>query len=106
MKIGFLQRTNDLDEVGRPNGGVVVGTGFTIAWQAGPLGRGEDRKAPNGAFVEDVIEAAKQRIEHYQEYFPCGENEVALNHLGLALEALNSRTAEREARGVEGTHVA
>lgn len=93
------------DADGNPEGGQTHGTGFAIAWQRGPLGRGDDRKAPNGAFVEDVIDAARDRIEFYQRSrFACGANARALEHLEAALRELRARTADREARGVEGTH--
>ena len=36
-----------------PAGGFVHGKGFRIDWQNGPLGRGNERQEPNGAFVED-----------------------------------------------------
>lgn len=101
---GF-EAENLLDDHGRPAGGAVRGTGFQIAWQRGPLGRGADRIPPNGAFVEDVIAAVVQRIEHYQSTeFRCRENAIALTHLETALLWLNKRTQDREARGVEGTH--
>lgn len=107
MQIGFHAK-NVTDANGNPAGGVVVGTGFTISWQDGPLGRGADRKQPNGAFVEDVIAAVMQRIEHYQMAqngkFACLENERAITHLTNALEELDCRTKAREARNVEGTH--
>lgn len=104
MRVGFHAK-NVTDAAGRPAGGVVVGTGFTISWQDGPLGRGADRKPPNGAFVEDVIAAAIQRIEHYQSgEFACGENERALAGLRAALAELEERTRTREVRQVEGTH--
>ena len=109
MQVGFHAK-NTTDENGNPTGGVVVGTGFTISWQDGPLGRGEDRKAPNGAFCEDVISAVIQRIKFYQEAsngkFWCGENVEALYFLENALERLESRSKAREARKVEGTHEA
>ena len=54
------------DAEGNPAGGRVEGTGLYISWQNGPLGRGEARKEPNGAFVETVIAAAIQRLEYYQ----------------------------------------
>jgi hypothetical protein len=41
VRVGY-QALNVKDEQGRPTGGVVVGTGFTIAWQNGPLGRGAE----------------------------------------------------------------
>lgn len=105
MRQGFKQLQNNVDSDGNPAGGYVVGTGITIVWQNGPLGRGEQRRAPNGAFVEDVIIAALERLEAYQRSpFKCQANADAIGHLGLALEALDNRTKDREARSVEGTH--
>lgn len=93
------------DENGNPAGGCTFGNGFAISWQNGPLGRGEERKEPNGAFVEDIIASAKDRIEFYQRSkFNCMENAEAIFHLEKAIEHLRSRTAKRESRGVEGTH--
>ena len=93
------------DENSNPAGGVTCGKGFTISWQNGPLGRGNDRKEPNGAFVETIIAAAKDRIEFYQKSkFNCEMNARAILHLEAALAILRERTADREVRGVEGTH--
>lgn len=94
-----------LDSNGKPAGGCTYGNGFAISWQNGPLGRGSERKQPNGAFVEDVIVAALDRIAWYQTSgFPCEQNSTAIEHLKAALDALDQRTKEREARAVEGTH--
>lgn len=98
---------NQLDEHGRPAGGFVTGIGIAIKWQDGPLReQGTDEPAePNGAFVETVIAAALQRIEHYQEgQFRCRENALAITKLEEALHWLDHRTKDREARKVEGTH--
>jgi hypothetical protein len=104
MKNGFMQEHWD-DADGNPAGGVSSGCGFTISWQNGPLGTGDTRKAPNGAFVEDVIEAVRGRLDYYQAGgFACVENAHALNHLKLALSYLENRTKSRVAHGVEGTH--
>lgn len=93
------------DSEGHPAGGVSYGTGFCISWQNGPLGRGEDRKRPNGAFVETLLAVVASRIEFYNSVgFRCVENEEALKHIYSALETLNSRTVRREAAQVEGTH--
>lgn len=93
------------DENGNPAGGVSSGRGFAISWQNGPLGRGNDRKEPNGAFVEDVIQAVIGRIEFYQRSkFACERNELALAALKGAAVELDQRTRDREAREVEGTH--
>lgn len=96
-----------LDDSGNPAGGYTQGTGISITWQNGPLGRGEDRKAPNGAFVEGVLQAALGRLNHYQATkFKCRENALAITKIEEALHWLQSRTASRESRGVEGTHEA
>lgn len=93
------------DDEGRPEGGSSFGVGFSISWQHGPLGRGEDRKQPNGAFVETIIEAAVDRLRFYQTTeFACEENRQAIMSLDDALFVLNERTKNREARQVEGTH--
>lgn len=93
------------DANGAPSGGATYGRGFAISWQNGPLGRGDDRKEPNGAFVEDVIMAAIDRIDYYQRSpFRSDYNGRARYHLARALAALNERTADREKRDVEGTH--
>ena len=61
------QCSNQVDENENPTGGNVSGTGLSIEWQNGPLGRGAERVEPNGAFVETVIDAARQRIQFYQD---------------------------------------
>ena len=93
------------DEKGRPAGGTSSGRGFTISWQNGPLGRGGERKEPNGAFVEDVLAAVIGRIEFYQaSEFACQENVDALFALKEAAKRLDDRTKDRDSRAVEGTH--
>ena len=97
----FVQ--NDFNLEGDPAGGTVTGKGLSVRWQNGPLGRGDERREPNGAFVETVLEAAASRIQFYQSSkFACRENSIALTHIETALLWLNKRTAERERRGVEG----
>lgn len=104
MQHGFTSH-HATDAAGRPAGGQSFGVGFAIAWQNGPLGRGPERRPPNGAFVEDIIAAAADRLRWYQASgFACDENAEAIDHLHRALAALERRTAAREARGVEGTH--
>jgi len=103
-----FQAENLLDPNGNPAGGYVEGVGIKINWQNGPLGRDAERIAPNGAFVETVIAAVVQRIEHYQtannKKFACRENAIAITKLEEALLWLNKRTQDREKRQVEGTH--
>jgi hypothetical protein len=93
------------DANGNPAGGTTTGTGISISWQNGPLGRGADRKEPNGAFVEGVIAAAIDRLEYYQaSKFASPYNADAIVDLKHALRILEARTADREKRDVEGTH--
>ena len=97
------EAANQTDENANPTGGSVRGVGLVIDWQNGPLGRGEERKEPNGAFVETVIDAARQRIQFYQaSKFKCRENAIAITKLEESLMWLNKRTADRKTRGVEG----
>ena len=93
-----------LNDEGIPSGGTTHAVGMDIKWQDGPLGRGPERQAPNGAFVEDVVQAAIGRLQFYQTKFPCRENALAITKLEEALMWLDKRTADREARQVEGTH--
>lgn len=93
------------DVNGNPAGGITSATGMTIVWQNGPLGRGAERIEPNGAFVETVLEAAADRLRYYQSTkFNCRENALAITKIEEALHWCNHRTADREARAVEGTH--
>lgn len=93
------------DENGNPAGGIVKGVGLSVQWQNGPLGRGDDRKEPNGAFVETLISVAMDRLKFYNEgKFKCEENNFALIALKEALFYLNKRTERREKGKTEGTH--
>lgn len=99
-----FEAVNDTTADGYPFGGHVVGTGLHINWQRGPLRVGDLWVVPNGAFVETVIEAARQRLEHYQTSpFACVENACAIDALTEALGWLGRRTARRESQGTEGT---
>ena len=101
-------QSNTIDIDGNlTSGGYVRGLGLSIDWQDGPLRTGDMPLAPTGAFVETVIEAARQRLEFYQTTtgcFKCQENAIAIMKLEEALLWLNKRTQDREKRGVEGTH--
>jgi hypothetical protein len=99
---------NYVDPDGNPTGGYVAGVGLNITWQSGPLGK--PPKEPNGTFVDDVIEAARQRLEFYQKAaggkFACRENAIAITKLEEAAHWLYARRMERESRGVQGEHKA
>lgn len=93
------------DSNGNPTGGSTTGLGIQIDWQDGPLGTPDGRLAPNGAFVETVIQAAIDRIDFYNNSkFRCRENSLAVTKLEEALHWLNARTSRRENQGIEGTH--
>jgi hypothetical protein len=96
---------NAVDENGNPAGGFAEGIGMVVAFQDGPLRVDGELRERNGCFVEDLIRVAIARMEFYQSSrFACDQNAITLEHLELALESQISRTAEREERGVEGTH--
>ena len=103
-----ITQTHNLDDDGNPTGGTTSGDGLYITWQNGPLGRGDERNQPNGAFVEGVILAAIGRLQFYQTAsggkFACRENALAITKLEEALMWLEERTRAREERAVEGTH--
>ena len=87
---------HDVDSEGNPAGGKTEGVGIQIQWQNGPLGRGAERKEPNGAFVEGVIAAALDRLKFYQTAsggrFNCRENALAMTKLEEALHWCQHRT--------------
>lgn len=81
MKNDF-KANNLVDENGNPTGGNVVGCGFFIEWQNGPVGLVPNPQPPNGAFLEDVIQACIQRLQFFQaSKFECDENANAVWHL-------------------------
>ena|SRR3989304_4198822 len=95
--------TNEVD--GNPTGGYVSGIGLRIDWQNGPIGRGEDKQQPNGAFLQDVIEACITRLRYFQESkFKCRQNALAITKLEEALMWLQNRIEDRESREVQGTY--
>lgn len=90
------------DKDGNPTGGhTIFPGGSTLFWQDGRL-KGEEQ---NGAFVEDVIKAAIDRLSFFEaSKFKCDENARAIEHLKEALKALNERTAKRTEQGVEDSY--
>lgn len=61
----------------------------------------------NGVTQEALLAIVADRLDSFQNGpFACRENEVALEKVQEAIEALHSRTKARMARGVEGKTVA
>lgn len=104
----LVQSKFTTDNLGRPTGGsteMLTPSGLTvfkIQWQNGPVEDGEQ----NGAFVEDVIEAARQRIQYFNSHpdMRCRENSLAITKLEEALQWLDWRTRVRLQQGVENTY--
>mgnify|MGYP001588603520 CR=1 FL=1 len=72
-----------------------------IRWQDGPLANGEW----NGALVDDVLWAAQQRLEAYQDTeLRCRENAIAITKIEEARHWLQARQLDRTKRGVQGTY--
>lgn len=106
---------NQLDDEQNPTGGYVMlvvekdgisHNALTINWQDGPRGQEDGTlAAPNGAFVEDVIFAAKQRLEFFQDSkYVSTDNKAAIESLNDALKALSNRSKERAEAGTLGKH--
>lgn len=101
-----LKIKNLKDKEGNPAGGTVDGPGLSVAWQDGPLG--VPPKPATGAFVEDLLEAARLRLLFYQVAcdgkFACRENALAATKIEEALLWLTARRMKRTKRKVQGTN--
>lgn len=60
----------------------------------------------NGITNEALLAVLIHRMNHLNGKFPCRQNSLAITKLEEAAMWLENRTKEREARGVEGQHVA
>jgi hypothetical protein len=56
----------------------------------------------NGCQVEDVIAVAKHIVEQLNAKYPCRENAMMITKLDEAIMWSKKRTADRQARQVEG----
>jgi len=91
------------DGQGNPTGGNTWHTQakMEINWQNGIVG--DDGQ--NGAFVEDVLEVARQRLQFFQaSKFRCRENAIALTKIEEALQWLDWRTRQRVIADVENSY--
>jgi hypothetical protein len=104
---GPIHVVNVTDEDSNPSGGNVRGVGFTIVWQDGPRDQGPDGElaAANGAFVEDIIDAAISRLDFFQRSkYSSAENASAILHLWEARDTLKWRQVRRRDAGIQGAH--
>lgn len=73
-----------------------------IQWQDGMVNPTDGQ---NGAFVEDVLETARQRLQFFNSTeFRCRENSLAITKIEEALQWLDWRTRQRVAEEVENTY--
>lgn len=71
-----------------------------VKFQEGPI----KENGVNGCHNEDLIAIVLDRLQCLnQGDFKCRENSIAITKLEEAMMWLNKRTADRKARGVEGT---
>lgn len=99
---------NYVDAAGNPSGGYAHGPGMCVSFQDGPRGRdaGGELLPANGAFVEDLLVAARQRLAFFQESkFAHDSNDECIRHLDYCIDALHARAKERASRGVLGANV-
>jgi hypothetical protein len=99
-------RCRNIWQNGKPTGGYAHGPGMCIAWQDGPRGTVDGVLQPaNGAFVEDALVAAHQRLDFFQRSeFVHPDNAEAMGHIQSAIDALHRRAKARAERGVLGSH--
>ena len=91
-KLGGQERSPISDKHGR---------NCLISFQNGPIAEA----GVNGISNEALLAIVRDRLEGFQSGpYACETNQTALDHVVGAMESLASRTAERVARGVEGTH--
>jgi hypothetical protein len=97
---------NYTEENGDPAGGYAHGVGMSIAWQDGPRGKvGGELGPATGAFVEDALVAAKQRLQFFQgSKYAHPANAAAIVLIDQAIGALHERAMERASRGVLGAN--
>ena len=71
-----------------------------VQFQNGPIKENE----VNGCHQEDLLAIVLDRLQSFQSgEYACRENAIALTKIEEAMMWLNKRTADRQARGVEGT---
>ena len=102
-----IRCSNSQDVHGNPTSGYAHGVGMCIAWQDGPRGKNPDGTLgpATGAFVEDALVAAAQRLAFFQQSkYACDENAAALQHINDAIDTLHARAEKRANRGVLGQH--
>lgn len=102
-----LRCRNWVDSDGNPSSGYAHGIGFSVTFQDGPRGKDDNGvlHPANGAFVEDLLAAAMQRLAFFQNSkFACAENAEAIEHIHAAISALERRSSARRSRGVLGSH--
>ncbi len=73
-----------------------------IRFQLGPV----KEAGVNGATNEAMLAVLIHRLQFLNGKFPCRENAIAITKMQEALMWLEKRTADRLARGVEGSHAA
>lgn len=59
----------------------------------------------DGTTNEEVMKMLIDRLQSLYDKFPSEETKVSIDHIKVALYAQQSRTYERQQRGVEGKHI-
>ena len=84
---------------GQAGDGYPEGDSVAISFQNGPI----KEHGLNGVTHEALLAIVIDRLEHFQAGpFACEDDDFALSDCVFALDALQERTQDRLARGVEG----
>jgi hypothetical protein len=82
------------------NGAEVAGKFGIVKFQKGPI----KEFGVNGCQQKDLLAIVLHRLQGFQSSnYACRENALAITKIEEAMHWLNHRTAERRARGVQGT---
>ena len=83
------------------NGGELVENEFIrVVWQKGF----PSQVGVNGCRVQEVLQAAMDRLEEYQNGpLACAENQDAIRHIRAAITCLDERIRRRKEQGVFNT---
>jgi hypothetical protein len=102
LYVNAISKAADVDVSGHLYQMGVGPDSFHLSFQSGPV----LEAGVNGLQSEQLIAVLVHRLGVLNKAFPCRENSIAITKLEEARLWLEKRTADRKARGVEGTNQA
>jgi hypothetical protein len=100
LYVNAISKSGDVDVDGHQYQVVAGPQSYQLQFQLGPV----KETGVNGLQNEQLIAVLIHRLGVLNKAFPCRENALAITKLEEAQLWLQKRTADRQARGVEGTN--